>query len=238
MIDVHGCRRDRVTGSEWEGKVLQPEVTRPGQIEYGSMLPGDLDNLLVPVAVSASHVGFSAVRFEPAWMNLGEAAGYAAALAAESGTPPGSLEVTDLQRRLVDDGVLISFFNELDRGDDELDSALGFLGTKGFFDGYAARPDEPLTSRTGAVWSRTVGDLAAGEVYDPTERARRLPDESGDRSTISGMTRTAFVECLERELSYRGLDLDRPALRDPEADGATAITRGEAAKLCYRVLAE
>ena len=34
--------------------------------------------LLAPVAASASHVGFCALRLEPIWMSLGEAAGYAA----------------------------------------------------------------------------------------------------------------------------------------------------------------
>ena len=39
------------------------------------------ENLLVTGAVSSSHVGFCALRLEPIWMSLGEAAGHAAHLA-------------------------------------------------------------------------------------------------------------------------------------------------------------
>ena len=37
----------------------------PYQIPYGVILPNELDNLAVPVACSASHVGFCALRLEP-----------------------------------------------------------------------------------------------------------------------------------------------------------------------------
>ena len=53
----------------------------PYQIPYGSILPTQIENLLVPVACSSSHVGFCALRLEPIWMSLGEAAGIAAHLA-------------------------------------------------------------------------------------------------------------------------------------------------------------
>jgi len=42
-------------------------------------------NLLVPVALSASHVAYSSIRLEPRHMILGHAAGVAARLAVESG---------------------------------------------------------------------------------------------------------------------------------------------------------
>jgi hypothetical protein len=45
----------------------------------------DATDLLVPVALSASHVAYSSVRMEPTWMMLGEAAGAAAAQAARRG---------------------------------------------------------------------------------------------------------------------------------------------------------
>ena len=41
------------------------------QVPYGSIVPKKHPNLLVPVALSASHVGFCALRLEPIWMALG-----------------------------------------------------------------------------------------------------------------------------------------------------------------------
>ncbi len=49
----------------------------PYQIPYLALVPREVDNLLVPTAVSSSHVGFCALRLEPIWMVLGQAAGHA-----------------------------------------------------------------------------------------------------------------------------------------------------------------
>ena len=53
------------------------------EVPYSVMLPprADTANVLVPVAVSASHVAFQTLRLEPTWAVLGQAAGAAAALA-------------------------------------------------------------------------------------------------------------------------------------------------------------
>jgi hypothetical protein len=58
-------------------------IARPGQIPYGAMLPRHLDNLLVPVAMSSTHVGMSVLRMEPVWMTTGQVAGLAAATGLE-----------------------------------------------------------------------------------------------------------------------------------------------------------
>ena len=75
---------------------------RPYSVPYDIMVPVGFDNLLVAAAVSASHVGYSTLRMEPVRMNIGYAAGIAAALSGRSGTAVGDVDIDVLQRALVE----------------------------------------------------------------------------------------------------------------------------------------
>jgi hypothetical protein len=96
-FDVHPCqdRRFEVDGLQ-EGAIWYPRNTptkaMPGQIPYEAMLPRALDNLLVPVALSATHIGMSVVRMEPVWMTTGQIAGLAAAEAKDSGRDVANID--------------------------------------------------------------------------------------------------------------------------------------------------
>jgi len=74
----------------------------PYPIPYRCLTPNreDATDLLVPVAVSASHVAYSSVRMEPTWMMLGHAAGLAAAQAARRGIAVQDVDVSQLQEEL------------------------------------------------------------------------------------------------------------------------------------------
>ncbi|QDT31403.1 FAD-dependent oxidoreductase [Thalassoglobus polymorphus] len=74
--------------------------TPPYQVPYGVICPKEMQNLLVPVAVSASHVGFCSLRLEPIWTGLGDAAGTAAALAIKTGQPVQNIKPRDIQKTL------------------------------------------------------------------------------------------------------------------------------------------
>ena len=56
---------------------MQVYPGHPYEIPYMVLLPtrGEVNNLLVPVGVSASHVGFTSIRVEPTWMIIGQSAG-------------------------------------------------------------------------------------------------------------------------------------------------------------------
>ena len=80
-------------------------LAQPFPLPYSIMVPraepGQVQNVLVPVAVSSSHVGFNAVRLEPTWMVLGQSAGVAAAMvAAGAAETVQALDVAALRRRL------------------------------------------------------------------------------------------------------------------------------------------
>lgn len=94
-----------------EGGMQSPELCSTSLPAYAvplrSLRPksNECTNLFVPVALSATHVAFSAVRMEPTWMVLGQSAGVAAAMAAAS--PTGGVNVTALQARLTALGQVI-----------------------------------------------------------------------------------------------------------------------------------
>ena len=100
-FDIHPChdRRYAVDGF-MEGVLWYPKKAlgpaQPGQIPYGAMLPKKIDNLLVPVALSSTHIAMSVIRMEPVWMTTGQVAGLAAAVAKDrrlevSGVDPDTL---------------------------------------------------------------------------------------------------------------------------------------------------
>lgn len=78
-------------------------------IPYAALLADEIDNLAVPVCLSASHVAFASIRMEPQYQMLGQAAGTAAALALSSATPDlHRVSIEDLQARLLADGATLS----------------------------------------------------------------------------------------------------------------------------------
>lgn len=148
-MDSHDCTTDRRPGYDYDGKLILTEESRPAQIPYRCLLPQGVDNLLVPVCLSATHVAWGAVRLEPVWMQIGEAAGFAAALSKKHQTTPGKLDPDLLVRTLVTNKHFVTFFNELQKdADHPAMPAAQYYGTKGFFKDYDARLDEPFENKT------------------------------------------------------------------------------------------
>ncbi|HYE18250.1 MAG TPA: FAD-dependent oxidoreductase [Tepidisphaeraceae bacterium] len=108
-IDSHDCQRvgtaDAVVN---EGTIMPVRV--PGRrhgyayhVPYRAILPraDECDNLIVPVALSATHVALSSIRVEPTWMILGQSAGVAAAQSAKAGVAVQALPYATLRERLI-----------------------------------------------------------------------------------------------------------------------------------------
>ncbi len=88
-------------------------VNYPATIPYRAIVPETVDGLLVPAALSATHVAFTAIRMEPVWMSTGLAAGIAAAMAVEGNIQLRAINISGLQRQLVQDRQVIVYFNNL-----------------------------------------------------------------------------------------------------------------------------
>ncbi len=115
-LDSHNVRR-YVTSEGYvqnEGDIgVHPP--RPYGIDYGSIIPrkSDCQNLLVPVAVSATHIAFGSIRMEPVFMLLGESAATAAAISAKDSRAVQDVPYPELSARLKSDGQVL----ELSRQD-------------------------------------------------------------------------------------------------------------------------
>jgi hypothetical protein len=114
-IDSHDCRRIALPDGVINEGTIFP-VRMPGrrhgyayQIPYRAITPSasECSNLLVPVALSATHVAYSSVRVEPTWMTIGQSAGIAAALAAKEGVTVQSLDYGRLRTRLLAQKVVL-----------------------------------------------------------------------------------------------------------------------------------
>jgi hypothetical protein len=64
------------------------------------MLPKKLDNLLVPVALSCTHVAMSVLRMEPDWLTVDQIAGRAASEAQRKRTEIAEFDPTQLPVKL------------------------------------------------------------------------------------------------------------------------------------------
>ncbi len=83
----------------------------PYQIAYGSLVPkkGQADNLLVPVAMSSSHIAYGSIRMEPVFMILGQSAATAAVMAIEGKLAVQDVPYAALRQRMLQDKQVLSY---------------------------------------------------------------------------------------------------------------------------------
>ncbi len=83
----------------------------PYEIAYGSLVPkkGQGSNLLVPVAMSASHIAYGSIRMEPVFMILGQSAATAAVFAIDDNLPVQRVPYVKLKERLLKDGQILQY---------------------------------------------------------------------------------------------------------------------------------
>jgi len=185
----HGTRHE---GSRFGG-TRQTEGnpgTAPYQVPYGTIVPKDVRNLLAPVPVSASHIGFCALRLEPVWSSLGQAAGHAAHLALQQGKTPDvrSINVSALQRRLHADGAATIYVGDVLPGHADF-AAVQWWASLGGLHGLAPRPAGSLVGKRiegqhSEGWLNHAADLAI--ILDAPLAARweRIARAAGVTATL------------------------------------------------------
>ncbi len=235
-MDTHACTTDSRPGFEFDGKLILSEESRPAQIPYRSLLPAGVDNLLVPVCLSVTHVAWGAVRLEPTWMQVGEAAGQAAAMAVKNNATPAGINPDELIRVLAENRNMITFFNDVDPASGaSWNAAVQYLGTRGFFNSYDANPSAPLTGQTASAWTKIFAAMVAGKSsFNATNEARGLPaaDQSDPvtAGAFAGELKRALVDC-----SMPSVAIDE-GLHALDIKPSAPLSRGDGCRLVYQVL--
>jgi hypothetical protein len=221
------------------------EHTRPYQIPFGIMIPVRVDALLVPVAASTTHVAFSTIRMEPCWMVMGQAAGVAAALAVQGGVSPREVSIDALQRLLLEQGQILTYFVDLDEAGDDM-PAIQYFGTRGFFNDYVSRPHAAVSRTTAATWLRLALRCIDNENW-PANIEFGLEDDR----TNSPLTPRSASELLASAASWCRRQPDTRLARHGEviatflsnasnwqADsrGDSKLSRGQYCTILYRLL--
>ena len=227
-MDSHECTMNRQSGSLYDGKVLLSEKTRPSQIPYRCLVPKGIDNLLVTICLSATHIGFGTIRVEPTLIQLGEVAGFASVISKEQDANVAKLETDYLQTQLVKNGFEISFFNDVDI--DNLNSqsiSIHFLGSKGFFTDYNARINDPLSKSVAENWANGYSKFL-NKNFDPNTLAKKIYTSKQDEDI--SITNYEFIEMIKSASNKSNLNFNLP---NQLQDNDEIITIGQAAEIIF-----
>ncbi|RSL84328.1 hypothetical protein CDV31_016717 [Fusarium ambrosium] len=102
FLDVHQVQRVVVDGKIYDEGWVHIKTSRPFPIPLNSIITNAsiATNFLNPVTMSATHVAYSAIRMEPAYMVMGQSAATAAVLAIEQGVNIQDVDRAELTARL------------------------------------------------------------------------------------------------------------------------------------------
>lgn len=209
------------------------------------IVPQQVEGLLVPVAVSATHMGFGTIRMEPCWMQLGYAAGVAADLSLKQSVPIRSVSIDQLQDELLRQGQLITYFRDL-APTSPVGKACQYFGTKGFFPTYDACAEEAVTLNEASRWIVQARSLEGGRrlpVLPATDRLLPAGVDMGPRlpavelhpreywEEVSSLPRNMLESWIS--LAARTLGVKKPQL---EAKEQEPVTKGYLLYVLYALL--
>ena len=163
-LDSHAVRKREQGRVHLDGFLSYPSAVYT--VPYGVIVPKEVDNLLLPVPVSGSHIGFSTLRMEPCWMAMGQAAGIASALAIDEKVKVQNVDIERLQSVLLDQKATLMYFKDV-KYDSPYFRLVQYFGLHGYLPDWEARLQEPIDAQTFNEWKKRSGadltDLKAGE---------------------------------------------------------------------------
>lgn len=127
--------------------------TSPYTVPYGVIVPKEIDNLLFPVPISGSHIGFSTLRMEPCWMAMGQAAGVASSVAIEEKVKVRNINIAMMQDVLLKQGTTLIYYKDISLDDEDF-LMVQYMGLRGFLPEWEAKLDEAIEEQTLSNWKR------------------------------------------------------------------------------------
>lgn len=150
-LDSHAVRKREKGRVHLDGFLSYPSAVYT--VPYDVIVPKEVDNLLLPVPVSGSHIGFSTLRMEPCWMAIGEAAGIASAIAIDKQVKMKNVPIDLLQSNLLDNKATLLYFKDVEYTSPYF-KLVQVLGLKGYLPEWDARLQDPIDAETLTQWRR------------------------------------------------------------------------------------
>ena len=179
-------------GGRWSGT--------PFCVPYGALVSAEVSNLLAAdKAFSTSHMANGATRLQPLILNVGQAAGAAAALAVRSGLQPSEVPVHQVQQALIHDPLAPS-------------AVVPLWDTPWHHPQWRERQEQALRAGEAAFESTLHGDgdQPPAEAHERLWRGVLKPDGSGGFSLATADGISWPVITLEPALNRWLEQIDRP----------------------------
>nr|WP_082855834.1 FAD-dependent oxidoreductase [Mucilaginibacter sp. L294] len=153
-LDSHAVRKRESGKIHLDGFISYP--TAVYTVPLGVMVPKQVDNLILPVPVSGSHVGFSTIRMEPCWMALGQAAGVAASLAIDDHVRIRDVKNEQLQNILIDQKATLMYYKDIDPSSPDF-KMVQLMGLKGYLPDWEAHLEAVVDQPQLDIWNKLSG---------------------------------------------------------------------------------
>jgi hypothetical protein len=104
-MDSHNIQRIVLNGQVKNEGNVEIGGFGPYPIAYGALIPksSEVNNIFVPVCLSATHIAYGSIRMEPVFMVLAQSSATAAVIAIDNKTDVHHVDVNKLQQRLKSD---------------------------------------------------------------------------------------------------------------------------------------
>lgn len=163
-LDSHAVRKREEGRIHLDGFLSYP--TAVYTVPFGVMVPKSVDNLLLPVPISGSHIGFSTLRMEPCWMAIGQAAGITASISIQDKVKVQNINIQKLQDYLIDQNATLIYYKDVNVSSEDF-RMVQYMGLKGYLPDWEACLNDPIDKETFNAWMKLSGmnlDYTSGKV--------------------------------------------------------------------------